>query len=461
MLSFSPNQAQLNMFKNTIIQFVNDQHPLIQLADIIPWNNLEKDLAKHYSHTGAPAKPIRLMIGLLLLKQLYDLGDETIIEDWKRDPYFQYFTGEADFQWNQPCDPSDLVHFRKRIGKEGMELILKMSIELVKNQKKKKGKKVKFDQVILDTTVQEKNVTYPTDFKLYNKVIKKVWKISQQEGIKLRQSYSRTVKKLSNAYRFSKSKVKKVRLQATRAQKKTKTIAGRLLRDLNRKLSPKLQERYSEFLQLSDQLLKQKRSDKNKVYSLHAPEVSCISKGKTGKKYEFGSKVSVVISKDDNVVLGVVNFNGNPHDSQTLLSSLEQVERLTGARPKEAIVDRGYRGKHQVGGTSIIYPGKKDLLSKHNEAYYKRRFKRRSAVEGVISHMKRQYGLCRNYLQGELGDQLNALLSGIAFNLQSCLRGMALKGKYIFVSIIKRTLSRLSQLLCLVDTNPFYLYLTS
>lgn len=158
MLSFSPNQAQLAMFQGTIIQFVNPKHPIIQLADQIPWAKLEKELAKHYSHTGAPAKPIRLMVGLLLLKQLYDLGDETVIEDWKRDPYFQYFSGEAEFQWNQPCDPSDLVHFRKRIGKQGLELLLQISIDLHKNQGGK-AKRLKFDQVILDTTVQEKNIT--------------------------------------------------------------------------------------------------------------------------------------------------------------------------------------------------------------------------------------------------------------------------------------------------------------
>jgi IS5 family transposase len=122
------------MFRRTIIQFVDPKHPLIQLANQIPWDKLEQDLTKHHSHTGAPAKPVRLMLGLLLLKQLENLSDEMVIEIWISVPYFQYFTGETDFQWNQPCDPSDLVHFRKLIGEERMELLLQMCTDLHKKQ---------------------------------------------------------------------------------------------------------------------------------------------------------------------------------------------------------------------------------------------------------------------------------------------------------------------------------------
>ena len=421
MLSFSPNQAQLNMFKATIMQFVDPEDSLIKLADQIPWGKLEKELSKYYSHTGLPAKPIRLMVGLLILKQLYNLSDETVVATWKRDPYFQYFTGEAEFQWGQPCDPSDLVHFRNRIGKEGTELLLKMTIDLHKKSVGK-GRKVQFDEVIIDTTVQEKNITYPTDIKLYTKVIKKVQKIAKELGIKLRQTYVRTVKQLVLAQRLTKSKIKSNQVKAGRAARKLKTISGRVIRDLERKVPQAVLGCYKDTLEVCKRIVTQKREDKNKVYSLHEPEVNCISKGKASKKYEFGSKVSVVVSKIGNVVLGVVNYKENIHDSKTLSSSIEQVERLTGKQVKYAIVDRGYQGVNEVGLTKIIRPQAKSKLSKSVQAKYRKYFKRRAAIEGVISHMKHQYGLSRNYLKGEAGDIVNSLLSGVAFNLQGYLR---------------------------------------
>ena len=456
MLSYSPNQVQLNMFKATIIQFVDAKHPLIQLAEQIPWSKLEAALSKHYSHTGSPAKPIRLMLGLLVLKQLYNLSDENVVRDWLRDPYFQYFTGQGEFEWQEPCDPSDLVHFRKRIGEQGMELLLQMSIDLHKKQDKK-GKETSFEQVIIDTTVQEKNITYPTDVKLYIKVIKQAWKIAKELGIQVRQSYIRTVKKLVLAQRFTKSKVKAIRVKAVRSQKKLRIIGGRLVRELGRKIPQAVMGQYKEVLDVSDRILKQKREDKNKVNSLHEPGVSCISKGKVAKKYEFGSKVSIVVSKVGNVVLGVKNFVGNPHDSKTLYASLEQVERLIGNEVKKAIVDRGYRGRRKVGNTEIIHPEPKNKLSKKEQSSYRRYFKRRAAIEGIISHMKHGYGLGRNYLKGEIGDIVNSLLSGVGFNLQSYLRKVAIQGKSIFCVVIKRALASICQLLGLAVEPKFYL----
>lgn len=432
------------MFQATMMQLIDLNEPLLKLADAIPWAQIEQQFAKYYSHTGAPAIPIRTMVGLILLKQIENLSDEKVINYWRLSPYFQYFTGEAEFQWKQPCDPSDLVHFRKRIGVEGMELLLKMSVELHQNheagQKGKKAKKLKVEEVIVDTTVQEKNITYPTDTKLYNKIIKKVQRIASDVGVRLRQSYTRTVKKLNTSLRFGKSKVKAIKNQATKAQSRLKTIAGRLVRDLERKLEEELKEKYQEFFETAKQILTQKRKDKNKVYSLHEPKVSCISKGKERNKFEFGSKVSIVLSREGNVVLGVKSYKGNPYDGKTLASSLEQVERLTGKEIEKVIADRGYRGSIKVGKAEVLTPKNTKSISKQEAKKKRKTFRRRSAIEGVISQMKRQYGLSRNYLKGELGDGMNCLLSGIGFNLGSYLRKLAKGVENIFLFYTKALL---------------------
>jgi len=343
----NPNQNQLNLFKPILKQIINPTYPLAQLADKIPWAEFEKEYTDLYSHTGRPAKPIRLMVSLLILKQLHNLGDETVIEQWIQNPYFQYFSGEKEFQWKAPCDPSDLVHFRNRVGDKRINKILEVSVKM-QDDKVDKG------NVIIDTTVQEKNITFPTDVKMRVKVIAKCRKIAKVEGINLRQSYKRTVKELVLLQRFSRSK--KQSKKAERAKRKLKTIANRLIRELEGKLPENRMEVYSKDLALFKQTVNQKLQDKNKVYSLHEPDTSCIAKGKADKKYEFGSKISITVSKTKNVVLGVATFKGNPHDSQTLSKALANTRDITGIPIKVAVVDRGYQGKRMVDGVEIRYP---------------------------------------------------------------------------------------------------------
>ena len=210
MLDKSPLQNQKNLFRPLLVEFINLEHPLVILANRIPWKDLEQDFSGLYSHTGTPSKPIRLMVGLLILKQIYNLGDEPLMEEWVRDPYFQNFCGEGEFQWKPPCDPSDLVHFRKRIGEEGATKIFKLSVQM-------QGKDLKSNDVVVDTTAQEKNITYPVDSKQYRKIIDKCNSIAKREGIQLRQSYKRTVKALLLDLRFA-HHPKRKRL-AIRAQK--------------------------------------------------------------------------------------------------------------------------------------------------------------------------------------------------------------------------------------------------
>ena len=432
MKSSSPHQGQTNLYRPILIQIINPHDPLAILADKIPWKKLEKDFEQYYSHTGTPAKPVRLMAGLLILKQLYNLGDETVVKEWVHNPYFQYFCGESEFQWEFPCDPSDLVHFRNRVGKKGIEKIFQVSVQL-------QGKDAHSKEIVVDTTAQEKNITYPTDVKLAVKVIEKCQKIAKKESVTLRQSYTRTGKKLLLMQRYAHHP--KNRKKAASAKRKLKTIAGRLTRELKRKLGDEALLTYRVELELFERVLAQKQQDKNKIYSLHEPSVSCIAKGKVAKKFEFGSKVSVAITKDTNVVVGVVNFTGNPHDSKTLESTLKQVSDTLKKSPQAVIADRGYRGKTKIADTQIIIP---KPLSKQATAYQKtkirKRFRRRAAIEPVIGHMKTDFRMARNFLKGVKGDQINALMAGAAWNFKRLLRKIEQDILWLILKIRTRVL---------------------
>ena len=307
-------------------------------------------------------------------------------------------------------DPTEFVHFRKRIGKEGAEKLLKLSIDLF-------GSEACEDEVLIDSTVQEKNITYPTDSKLHKRIIEKVNKIAKKEGIKLRQSYTRTTRQLMIDQR-SRSHPKRKK-KANASARKLKTIAGRLVRDLERKLEPGKKSLYSEELYLFIKVLKQKRTDKNKIYSLHELAVDCIAKGKEAKKYEFGNKSGFVLTKNSGIVVGALAFENNPFDGHTLDEHLFQTEQLTSKRPKVAIVDRGYRGKRKVGSTEIISP---KPLGKNASAYQKRkarkRFRARAGIEPIIGHIKHDHRMLRNYLRGVTGDKINTILAATAFNFK-------------------------------------------
>lgn len=414
MLGKSPDQKQKNLFQAILIDFINPKHPLVVLSDKIPWKELEDEFKDLYSDTGQPSKPIRLMSGLLILKQMYNLGDETLMPVWVQNPYYQYFCGESEFQWRFPCDPSDLVHFRKRIGKEGVEKILELSIRL---QPKKDLRK---RDVLVDTTVQEKNITSPTDAKLFVKIIQRSNKIAKKEGIVLRQSYKRTTKQLLLKQRFAHHPKRKK--EANKAQRKLRTIAGRLTRELERKLPEGKLDGYINDLELFKKVLARQRFDKNKIYSLHEPETACIAKGKAHKKYEFGSKVSFAMLPGSNIIVGVVNFKGNPHDSTTLEGTLDHSRKISGKEFDNAIVDRGYRGKKKIGNTNIVSPGPPIRNNEYQRRKKRRQCQSRAAIEPVIGHIKHDCRMARNYLKGTIGDDMNAILAGAAFNFRRLLR---------------------------------------
>lgn len=407
-MSRKQDKSQLNFLAPTLREQLNPRHRLYRLAEEIDWSYFEKEFSELYSTNGRPAHPIRLMVSLLILKAVYNLSDEELVENhWEMNAYFQFFSGITVQQWGQPCAASDLVHFRKRIGKSGIEKIFHHSIDL-------HGKSGKEAHVSIDTTAQEKNITYPTDAKLHKRIADKCVAIAKKESIELRRSYVRTTKQLvRDTYNSTHPKRRK---KANAAQRKLKTIAGRLVRELERKLP---RGSYQQELSLFNQVLSQSRNSKNKIYSLHEPEAYCMAKGKASKKYEYGCKGSVVLTQNTGIIVGAMTFATNIYDGHSLEPVLEQVVRLTGKAPKTATVDRGYKGKNQIEDTHIIRPSKplkKD--TKYQKRKKRNHCRRRAAIEPIIGHLKTDHRAAINYLKGTLGDQINFMMAASAFNFK-------------------------------------------
>lgn len=393
-------------------------HPLIRLADKIEWSRFDEAFSSLYcNENGRPCKPIRLMCGLLILKHVRDISDESVVDQWSENPYYQYFCGMEQFTTCAPCASSELVHFRHRIGEKGIELILAESIRVNDDHDDKDTHETAF----IDSTVQEKNVTYPTDAKLLKKAVGKILKIVEHEKLPLRQSYRRTLKAIYRDQRFRNHP--KNWKKAKKADRRLRTIAGRLLRELERNLRRKYggPNSYGGQMNIFFHVLNQKRNDKNKIYSIHEPEVQCISKGKEHKKYEFGNKASIVRSVTG-LILGARSFC-NEYDGHTIERSLEQVERLTGKKIKRLAGDRGYRGKKEVNGTQILIPD----TPKASDSYYRKRKKRdlfckRAGIEPTISHVKHDFRMGRNFYKGVFGDNINVMLAAAAYNFKRAMR---------------------------------------
>lgn len=416
MMKKMPKQPQLEMFKTTLESFIHPEHELCLLAKKIDWESLEKDFAPLYGTLGRPSVPIRTIVGLLLLKQMYNMGDETVVVRYLENPYWQHFCGEIYFQYNLPFDPSDFVHFRHRIGKEGMEKIFKQSIDLFGSDMIRKEVK----EVRVDTTVQEKNITYPTDRKLYEKAIEHCKRIANTEGLKLKRTYTREIKKLRYQLRFSRSPKdfkKRIRLQG-----KLHRIAVKIYSDIVTQMNPIPNRDLFERLDVIYRILTQQREDKHKVYSIHEPAVLCIAKGKEHKPYEFGNKSSFAYTRKSGIIVGAIAFEENTYDGHTLKPQLMQVRELTGGIIKKAIVDRGYKIKEQIGSIEIVMP-----ISNKKESYYKKkqreaRCRSRAGIEGLISHLKHDHRMIRNYLKGTAGDKINTLLAASAYNMMKWMR---------------------------------------
>ena len=410
---------QGDLYRSRLDQILNRTHPLYRLADSIDWSFFESEFGPLYSDgMGRPAAPIRLLVGLHYLKHAYNESDESVVERFLENPYWQYFCGCEYFQHRMPIDPTTLVRWRKRIGPAGMEKLLQGTINTAKSKEYVTEKHV--ERVNVDTTVQEKAIAFPTDARLYHKARKVLVRLAKRTGIDLRQSYERLGKMalvMNGRYGHARQMKK-----ARREQKKLRIFLGRVIRDIERKHTPAPDSRFATILILAKRIYSQKRGDSNKVYSLHAPEVECIAKGKTHKKYEFGCKVSVVSTSRDNWIIGMQAVHGNPYDGHTLKSSLEQATRIAGLTPEHAYCDRGYKGSQKEVTGSVVHlanNSRKDMKPSEWRWY-----KRRNAIEPIIGHTKSDNRLDRNFLKGKEGDKINAILAGCGFNIRKLLRAI-------------------------------------
>ena len=430
MINTTPSSPSLF---SSLDDLLNQQHPLYKLSHKINWCVFENSFTPLYcSDNGRPAKPIRLMCGLLILKHLRNISDESVVEQWSENAYFQYFCGMHEFVPSFPCASSELVHFRKRIGEKGMELILSESIRVNDDKSDDDHHATAF----IDSTVQEKKVTYPTDAKLHKKIIGKVLKIVKELNLPMRQSYTFVLKGIYRDQRFRNHP--KNRRKAIKADKRLRTIAGRLVRELERNLGQNRQ--HDELLSIFKKILLQRRNSSHKIYSIHEPEVQCISKGKEQKKYEFGNKVSIIRSATG-VILGASSFR-NEYDGHTIQKSLEQVRRLTGKSIRRLAGDRGYRGRKEIDGTQILIPN----APRAKDTYYQRKkkhklFCKRAGIEPTIGHLKADYRLGRNFYKGLVGDAINVILAAAAYNFKRAMKVLMWLLEKISETLIKENLS--------------------
>ena len=442
----------MSIFEVALESFIDMNHELVLLANRIDWEAVESEFAEYYcADNGRPSVPIRRMVGMMLLKNIYNLSDEGVVARWMENPYMQYFTGEKVFQKRPPMNPIDMTKFRKRIGTIGAEKIFKIS--LMVNAKEITEKEMKM--VMIDSTVQEKNITFPTDAKLYRKIIAKVLSMARKDEIELRRTYTRELKALKQKVRFMNHPTRMK--EGKKAVKRIRTIARAMVSDIARKMDAHQLSFYKKDLELFVRVINQERNDKEKVYSLHEPEVQCISKGKEHKKYEFGNK-SAIAKTRSGLVVSALAFLGNPYDGHTLSAHLEQIRRLTGYTPEEAVTDRGYRGKREVGRTQINIP----TAGIPGQSYYqktkaRKKFQKRAGIEPVIGHLKSDHRMIRNFLKGTRGDAINTLMAAAAYNMRHWMNKNALSS---FVSWLKTVVEGLENVIFGNENRYAYLYST-
>lgn len=411
-----PDTPTDDLFRNRLDNLIDRRHELVRLAAVIDWQRFDNEWGETFCEHGRPAIATRLIAGLHYLKHTYGLSDEQVVQCWSENPYWQYFCGETYFQHELPLNPSSLTRWRQRLGEAGMESLLSTTIDAAIESKAVKSRDLK--RVTVDTTVQEKAIAFPTDSRLYNRARERLVRLAKVHGVPLRQSYVRVGPRLlfkNNRYGYARQ-TRRMR----RTTSKLKTVLGRVVRDIERKLADQpepVRATFAEPLALSKRLLAQQRQDKNKLYALHAPEVECIAKGKVPKRYEFGVKVSIATTNRSNLVVGAQSLPGNPHDGHTLKQALQQVERLTGLRPERCYVDLGYRG-HDVDDVTVFKARQKRGVTRS----IRRELKRRNAIEPIIGHMKSDGLMHRNHLKGTQGDAINVILCGAGQNLRMILR---------------------------------------
>jgi IS5 family transposase len=409
-----PPTDAFQLFQAHFKQILNLAHPLVRLADRIDWPRFDAAFADSYSEDlGAPGKAIRLMVGLHYLKYAFNESDESVVARWVENPYWQYFCGFTHLQHAVPLDPSSLSRWRKRVGADRLELLLKETIDLAVREKQLPRQDLQ--RVIVDTTVQEKNIAYPTDSRLLHTAIRQLVRAARHRGLALRQSYLRVAQRA--AVKVSRYAHARQFRRMRRQLRKLRTWVGRLIRDIRRKVGT-VDEGLTQVLVQAERLRRQQPQDTHKLYSWHEPEVQCISKGKARQRYEFGQKVALATTNRSNWIVAATLLANNPYDGHTLAQTLAAAESVSGVAVTDAYVDKGYRG-HGVGGpTRVHLAGSSSRGLPRSE---RRRRRRRSAIEPKIGHLKSDHRVGRCFLKGLAGDAINIVLAAAGANLRKLL----------------------------------------
>lgn len=424
-----------DLFRARLDQIINMKHELVQLADKIDWDWIDGEIAPLYSDQGRPGIETRFVIGLLLLKHIYGLSDEGVCERWVHDPYFQHFTGEEFFQHEFPHERSDLSHWRKRLG-DKLEMLLAESLRVAHESGALRTRDLK--RVTVDTTVQPKAVSFPTDAKLLHAAIKGLNRLARKHGVRLRQSYLRVAKRAAMmAGRYAHAK------QFNRHRRQLRilrTRLGRIIRDIRRKIAGQepIAAVFEAPLSRASQICHQQQRQRGwKLYSFHAPETECIGKGKASALYEFGVKASIVTTNarapGGQFVLHAKSLPGNPYDGHTLGTVIAAAERLTGCEVERAYVDKGYRGHDAANPRRVFISGQKRGVF----GAIKRELRRRSAIEAVIGHMKNDGHLGRCYLKGRDGDAANTILTAVGYNLRLVLAWLRELLRLLLIAVLR------------------------
>jgi IS5 family transposase len=410
------DNRQADLLRPRLDQMINMRHSLVRLAEQIDWQFLDQRYASVCTPgPGQPGLPTRLVAGLFILKHMENLSDEVLCARWVENPYYQYFCGELSFCHEAPFDRSSMTRWRQRLGEEQLAALLQESLSVAHKTGAIESKDL--ERVAVDTTVQPKAVAHPTDARLMHRALEKLVAFAKRHGIDLRQSYLRVAKRAaimvgrySHAHQFN---------RARRQLKFLRTRLGRVIRDINRQTKdrPELDELFAPLRDLAVKLRHQDHRQRGqKVYSLHAPEVECIGKGKARTPYEFGCKVSITTPvtrpKGGQFVLHAKALHGNPFDGHTLAPMVADLERLTGVETRRIHVDKGYRGHRHPEKFRVWISGQVRRVT----ATIRREMKRRAAVEPVIGHLKAEHRMGRNYLKGRDGDRMNAVLAAAGYN---------------------------------------------
>jgi len=410
---------QGHLFRTELSKIINLNHPMVRLAKAVDWDRLDEVFGRTYCpDNGRPAISTRLMVALHYLKYTFNLSDEDVVEGWVENPYWQYLSGMKYFEHKPPLDPSSMTRWRKRVKESGAEELLKETISA--GLRLKAIKKSQLKRVNVDTTVQEKFIRFPTDARLYDRARSTLVRLAKERGINLRQNYNRLSRNmLINQSRYARARQMK---RAARCTRKLRTMLGRVIRDIQRKC-PDPDKRLKSALEIGWRIFTQQKGDKKKIYSVHEPQVECISKGKAHKRYEFGCKVSVAATSKGGWFVGAKAFHGNPYDGHTISLALNQVERLSSTKPEHVYVDQGYRG-HNFTGKGIKVHVDKFRRGRIARSLW-RWMKRRAAIEPGIGHLKHEHRMDKNRLKGVLGDCINAILSAAGMNFHKLLLWLA------------------------------------